>query len=106
MRYRDNAPIGNTCPDIDGVIEVLAGVADRLDLLAGHIEDSITADDMTTQAANLRQLFQGRRSALEELRSANESLRNWGNAEYQRAEDAESEVKSLRAEVRELESQS
>jgi uncharacterized protein YPO0396 len=104
MRHRDNAPIGNTCPDIDDVIQVLAGVADRLDTIADRLEDGDAADDLTTQSANLRQLFEGRRSQLEELRSANESLRNWGNKECERADDAEDEVKSLRAEVRELES--
>jgi hypothetical protein len=109
MRYRDNAPIGNTCPDIDAVIEVLAGVADRINAIADQIDCLVLTDlveDLQRQSENAQQLFDGRRSPLEELRSANESLRNWGNAEFQRAEDAESEVKSLRADLRELESQS
>ena len=107
MRYRDNAPVGNTCPDIDAIISTLSGVADRLEEVAGQIDSpalSAQVDDLETQAANLRQIFEGRSSPLEELRSANESLRNWGNKECARADDVEQEIKELRDEIRELES--
>jgi hypothetical protein len=100
---RDNAPIGNTCPDIDAAIEVLAGVADRLESIASSLEDTSIAEDLDAQASNLRQLFEGKRSSLEELRNANDLLRQWGNKETERANDAETEVKSLRADLREME---
>jgi hypothetical protein len=107
-RQRDNAPIGNTCPDIDKVIEVLAGVSDRLRELSDKIDCNLfeaECNDIFEQSGNLKNLFDGRRSPLEELRSANETLRNWGNAECQRADEAEDEVKSLRSQISELESQ-
>lgn len=103
MNPRDNAPVGNTCPDINVIIEMLTAVADRLDTISGQIEDINIADDLATQSANPRCLYEGRRSPMEELRSANESLRNWGNAECQRANDADEEIKSLHADIRELE---
>lgn len=104
-RYFDQPPVGNTCPDIDAVIEVLAGVADRLDAIAGQLEDQHNADDLDTQAGNLRTLFEGRRSPLEELRTANETLRKWGNEQHEGAYNAEQEVKELRGQISELESQ-
>lgn len=105
MRRADNAPIGNTCPDIDSVINVLSGVADRIDQIASRLSEEFAGeiDDLETQAMNLRQLFEGRRSNLEELRSANETLRSWGNTECERAEDALADVKALQRQVSELE---
>ncbi|CAH2910736.1 MAG: hypothetical protein CPSOU_1842 [uncultured Paraburkholderia sp.] len=106
MAHRDNALIGHTCPDIDAIIATLSGVADRLSAIADQLDCPALTDlveDLHTQSANVQQVFDGRRSPLEELRSANETLRNWGNKECERADDAEAEVKSLRAEVRELE---
>ena len=100
----DRAPVGNTCPDIDSIIAVLEGVADRLDEVAGKTEDTDAADEIETQAMNLRELFNGRRSALEELRSGNDQLRRWGNAETERADNAEEEAKALQRQIDELES--
>lgn len=102
--HSDRAPVGNTCPDIDSIIAVLEGVADRLDEVAGKTEDTTAADEVGTQAINLRELFSGRRSALEELRSDNDQLRRWGNAETERADSAESDAKSLQRQIDELES--
>jgi chromosome segregation ATPase len=107
-RYYDNAPIGNTCPDIDSIIETLSGVADRLSTIADQLDCPALADlveDLNTQSANVQQIFDGRRSPLEELRSANDTLRKWGNEQHQRADDAESEVQNLRKEINELERQ-
>ncbi|VWB08280.1 hypothetical protein [Burkholderia lata] len=107
MRFRDNAPVGYTCPDIDAIISILEGVADRLDEVASQIDStalSVQTEDLGTQAANLRQAFEGRSSALEKLRAANDALRDWGNKECERADDAEKEMNRLRDEIRDLES--
>lgn len=100
----DRAPVGNTCPDIDSIIAVLEGVADRLDEVAGKTEDTVAADEVETQAMNLRELFSGHRSALEELRSDNDQLRRWGNSETERADNAEADAKALQRQIDELES--
>lgn len=107
MRHRDNAPVAYTCPDIDSIIATLAGVADRLGEISASLDFSSMAhivDDLGNQEANLRNIFEGRRSPLEELRWANESLRSWGNKEAERADDAEADLSRLRDEIRELES--
>lgn len=100
----DRAPIGNTCPDIDSIIAVLEGVADRLDEIVGRTEDADEAAQLETQAENLRELITGRQSALERLRSDNDSLRQWGNEESKRADEAESEAKALQHQINVLES--
>lgn len=104
---RDNAPIGNTCPKIDDVIEVLDGVADRLRELSDKLNCPALEEecnDIFEQAGNLKALFDGRRSPIEELRSANEQLRDWGNDQFERANEAEAECKDLRRQIDQLES--
>ena len=107
MSRRDNAPVNFTCPDIDSIIATIIAVADRLSEIGGSLDCSSLSDvvnDLGAQEANLRQIYEGRRSPLEELRSANESLRKWGNEECERADEAEAERDRLRDEVSELES--
>lgn len=104
---RDRAPIGNTCPQINSVIEVLAGVADRLRDISDKLDLATLeaeANDIFEQSGNLRALFKGRCSPLEELRTANEALRNWGNEEAQSVDEAREEIKRLESRVDELES--
>lgn len=103
----DRAPVGNTCPDIDSIIEVLAGVADRLRTISDKLDSSVLEDecnDIFEQSGNLKTLFEGRLSALERLRSDNDSLRQWGNEETRRADEAEADVKTLQIQINELES--
>lgn len=100
----DRAPIGNTCPSIDSIIGVLEGVADRLEEIARRTECAVTIDDLERQAGNLRDLIIGRRSALEEIRSDNDQLRQFGNQESERADEAEVKIKALQEQISELES--
>lgn len=91
---RDDAPIGYTCPDIDGVIKDLKAVIDRLHNITGlplnHVENE--ADDCANELDNL---FDGSSSPLETLRSANEELRKWGNGLVLEIEGLKQEVKEL-----------
>lgn len=103
----DRAPVGNTCPDIDSIIETLSGIADRLGILSDRIDTTLyeaEVNDIFEQSGNLRTLFEGRRSPLELLRADNSDLRTWGNKESERADEAENEVKRLQYELNELES--
>lgn len=81
-RYRDQAPVGNTCPLID---EVISAVEDAT------FEENIWWDKESVTAI------------LEKIRSANSELREWGNYEYERAEDAEKERDNFEAEKLDLE---
>ena len=74
MAY-DNAPVGNTCPTIDEVIAFI---------------DSIVPDE------NLeRQEIEHIKNLIEDIRSANSQLREWGNDNHERAETLEEELKSI-----------
>lgn len=81
-RYRDQAPVSNTCPLID---EVISAVDD-----ATFEENSWWDKESVT-------------AILEKIRSANSELREWGNDEYERAEDAEKERDTFEAEKLDLE---
>ncbi len=91
-RNYDNAPIGNTCPMID---EVISGI------------NSVDWSDNTFHTSD------SLGETMEKIRSANLTLRNWGNDECKRAneldndldyanrqiKDLEAEVKSLKADI-------
>lgn len=93
MAYRkDNAPVGNTCPDIDE--------AKR------HIEKATSY--MRSADEYLIDLL----PVLEKLRNENDQLRTWGNEQFELAEEYEAErdelkkyIDSLNDEVYELKQQ-
>lgn len=69
------APVKNTCPDIDKVIDCVTGARDNL---------------------------YGLERTMEQLRSDNSALRDWGNDEANRVDELESEQEELRNEIDEL----
>jgi polyhydroxyalkanoate synthesis regulator phasin len=100
-RRGDNAPIGHTCPKIDSVISIIHSV-------------------YTSSEEMSRQEYTEFEKLMEEIRSANSTLREWGNEHYERSEemekdydytkdrlaDAESEIFDLKKEIKELENNS
>ena len=87
---KDNAPIGNTCPMIDDVIRSIDYIKDRM---------SPAADD------DIHDDFKNALSVLEDVRSANSTLREWGNDQHNRADDFEGQADHLEAELRKLRSE-
>lgn len=97
----DNAPVSQTCPKID-------------DVLATVKEIYMTSSEISKGE------LQSIEKTMEQIRSANLELRNWGNDQYDRAEELEkemeyykdlaesreSEIKELEKEIKELSSQS
>jgi len=74
-RKHDNAPVGNTCPTIDEVLTFI---------------DSIIPDE------NLEpQEIHHIKELMEDIRSANVQLREWGNEAHERAEMLETELKNI-----------
>lgn len=105
---RDQAPIGYTCPDIDDIIGQLQAVVKQLDVMC----DALACPALNTvyetlgeQMSVLEALYQGRTCALERLRSANETLREWGNELYEQGSNDAYEMAALRARLAELEDQ-
>lgn len=97
-RKGDNAPVPQTCPKIDNVISI--------------ITDIYRADEPITKGE-----LQNIEKLMEEIRSANSTLREWGNEQYEIAEELEKdrnyyqdeyekyqlEASDLRQEIKELE---
>lgn len=72
-KNRDNAPIGQTCPMIDSVLSRIG---------------RIYQDDEPISKADLAEL----EALMEKIRSANSTLRDWGNEQCNLAMDYEDEV--------------
>jgi len=83
---RDNAPVGHTCPMIDGVL------------------DAITSLYRSSEEMSKGELDYFEKT-LEKIRSHNGSLRDWGNEYYDKANELEDEVESLNNYIKDLESQ-
>ena len=96
-RFRDNAPVSHTCPKIDDVINTLNEIYIS--------EEPISRGELASIE-----------STMEKIRKDNSALRDWGNEEYERAEENEkdrdyykdlaekyeNEISDLKQEIREL----
>ena len=112
--YNDNAPIGHTCPIIDNVISRMESSKEEADYISLHPEE-----DSSEEANTISNEIKIAILEIEDVRSANSELRDWGNEEYSRAEEAEKErdeairdkeylqeeIDELKAEIKELENQ-
>ncbi len=87
-RNRDNAPIGNTCPKIDQVIRFLEKIDWSLD---------DKEKDLSIECKEIVEI-------MEEIRNANDTLRTWGNEEYNSKNEYEEEKDDLEKEVKNLKS--
>ncbi len=76
-RYRDNAPVGHTCPMIDEVISAINSV----DWGEGNYWDAHRVIDI-----------------MENIRSANGQLRDWGNDECRLRSELEEELEEVKKE--------
>ena len=97
-RRGDNAPIGHTCPKIDSVISQIHALY-------------MSSEEMSKQEYSYFEKL------MEEIRTANSTLREWGNEQCEKAEefekdydnsqreisDLKNEVESLKSEVKQLE---
>jgi predicted RNase H-like nuclease (RuvC/YqgF family) len=88
-RNRDNAPIGYTCPKIDQVISFL----EKIDW---DLED----EDEKDLSIECKEIIE----VMEEIRKANDTLRTWGNEEYNSKNEYEEEKDELEKEVKNLKS--
>lgn len=77
-------PVGHTCPKIDDCISRIEAVVDGRD---GY---SVLSDLI------------GRKGALEEIRFANEALREWGAENEDRVEELEGDVARLERVIEDL----
>ena len=91
-----NEPVKQTCPDINRLQKIIIEIKDNFASFKeeDNVEDFL--DSMNTASWELRDIY----DTLEELRSANSALRDWGHELTSLAESLESEKD---AEIGELE---
>lgn len=87
MSINRREPVGNTCPDIDKLIKRYDSI---MKIIKGYnqIEDVDTLKDIISDVENELYNFD---SVLEDLRSANSALRDWGNDCISAYDEMESE---------------
>ena len=107
----DNAPIGNTCPLIDSIINRMEQSKSEAEYIRRD------TDNYNDEVSVISYELDSAISEMEDIRDANSELREWGNEEYERAEyekderdnlikkieDLREELDNLRAEKEDLE---
>jgi len=86
-RNRDNSRVPHTCPIIDNVVGFL-----------NSIDWDDNENDLEKECRNVL-------SILEDIRTANLNLREWGNDEYKRANEAEDELSDAKSIISDLQSE-
>lgn len=85
-RNSDNAPVGHTCPMIDGILDAIQTLyRSSEEMSKGELD-----------------YFE---KTMEKIRSHNGTLRDWGNELYKEKEELEDEVDELKEKINRLESQ-
>ncbi len=107
MSIDRHAPVGNTCPDIDRVIDAIKESQKSISAIIGHIGELQSFDGYTTRQEWLLETMADESSTidnelwrledeLEELRSANSALRDWGEELVSECEELEKELENTK----------
>jgi hypothetical protein len=83
-------PIGHTCPTIDKYIKSIKSV-----LLRSNDIRRIDADDYLYHIEQMNDELSNCIDYLEDLRSSNDKLRQWGQSESERADELEKELNNI-----------
>lgn len=83
-----------TCPTIDSIIK-------SINTAIKNAEYGIKKEDLTSFTDVISEL-EGLESMLEDVRSANSTLRDWGEEQYQKVNDLEFNMETLEMEINEL----
>ena len=99
MKKYNNAMLCHTCPMIDGIIKSINNA------IAALADENIDSDQYKEFVEEAIGELHGLETVLEDIRSANLSLRNWGSDEAKKVDELEKENESLTKQLnnRELE---
>lgn len=95
--YRE--PVKHTCPKIDNVINSIKEVFEA----CKYASKSENLDEIKDCISDIENYLWHSTSIMEELRSANDSLRDWGSNEADKVDELESENEDLKDRISNLE---
>jgi len=102
MARRRTEPVKHTCPDIDRIIDTITRITREMDYCNTNEEIGALLDQLSDWKSDLAQIGVGKYCELEDLRSSNASLRDWGQEMYDDAERLEQERDELENECENL----
>jgi chromosome segregation ATPase len=110
MVYRKTEPVKHTCPDINRMIITITDIVKQMNSCNSEDEKETLLEQITDWKHDLECIGVGNRCDLEDLRSSNSALRDWGQEMYNDAEERENErdkyeeeCESLKDEISDLE---
>lgn len=100
------APVGNTCPDIDRVIDAIKESQKSVNAIINYIGELQSFDGFSTrqewlqenisdEASNIEHYLWRLEDELEDLRDANSKLREWGEELVSEYEELEKELENI-----------
>jgi chromosome segregation ATPase len=95
-RRYSREPLGHTCPRVNNAQSEISGIVNDLESVDCSEEDKVILNDAITSLNSLSE-------DLENLRTDNSTLRDWGNEEAKKADDFEKELDETRDQLSEME---
>ena len=105
MSRRRGEPVKNTCPDIDRILATIKSIFNEMESCSDEDDKETLLESISNWKTDLYSIGVGKSNELEDLRSANAALRDWGNEMYNDAESLEIERDRLEDKIEELNSE-